>query len=282
MHFIEHAACVTLVFSCSLLLQFIMRRQLEYLSKTQFVSCLSSEQVSLLFDRIKDNLKDHYKTFDAGEHLFRENDDSGAGLFLIKEGEVKVGALLQEFRYLATHNSFKVYSSAPDGTQQNSTLYRATESLGAFDIIDRSNRRVSALAVTKTRVTVLSHHMFAQFCAEHPAVLSHYITDVIARFWRLASFTLYTFLELRDHHLKPLDVIRVAGCIMHSLHSAALTRKVFKCASVVDMDLNDHADGGSPVRWSFFFIFRFSSSFFLKILCSRHRLPPNLPRPAPT
>ena len=259
-----------------------MRRQLEYLSKTQFVSCLSSEQVSLLFDRIKDNLKDHYKTFDAGEHLFRENDDSGAGLFLIKEGEVKVGALLQEFRYLATHNSFKVYSSAPDGTQQNSTLYRATESLGAFDIIDRSNRRVSALAVTKTRVTVLSHHMFAQFCAEHPAVLSHYITDVIARFWRLASFTLYTFLELRDHHLKPLDVIRVAGCIMQSLHSAALTRKVFKCASVVDMDLNDHADGGSPVRWSFFFKFRFASSFFLKILCSRHRLPPNLPRPAPT
>lgn len=239
---------MTLDFSCSLLLQFIIRKQLEYLSKTQFVSCLSSEQVSLLFDRIKDSLKDHYKTFDAGEHLFRENDDSGAGLFLIKEGEVQVGSFLQDQRYPAAHYSFQVYSSAPDGTQPISTIYRATESLGAFDIIDRSNRCVSALALTKTRVTVLSHHMFSQFCAEHPVVLSHYITDVIARFWRLASFTLYTFLELRDHHLKPVDVIRVAGCIMDSLHSAALTRKVFKCASVVDMDFHAHSDGGSPVR----------------------------------
>jgi CRP-like cAMP-binding protein len=67
-----------------------MQKQLHYLNKTQFVSCLKSHQVSLFFDKIKDNVKDHYKTFEAGEHLFRENDDSSEGLFLIKEGEVKV------------------------------------------------------------------------------------------------------------------------------------------------------------------------------------------------
>ena len=67
-----------------------MRKQLEYLSKTQFVSCLSGRQLSLFFEKIKDSVKDHYKTYEAGEHLFRENDDSGSGLFLIKEGEVKV------------------------------------------------------------------------------------------------------------------------------------------------------------------------------------------------
>jgi hypothetical protein len=67
-----------------------MQKQLLYLNKTQFVSCLSTHQVSLLFDKIKDNVKDYYKTFEAGEHLFRENDDSSSGLFLIKEGDVKV------------------------------------------------------------------------------------------------------------------------------------------------------------------------------------------------
>ncbi len=77
-------------YSCTLILSFIMRKQLEYLGKTQFVSCLSSGQISLLFEKIKDNIKDHYKTYEAGDHLFRENDSSAPGLFLIKEGQVKV------------------------------------------------------------------------------------------------------------------------------------------------------------------------------------------------
>jgi hypothetical protein len=127
------------------------------------------------------------------------------------------------------------------------THYRATESLGAFDIIDKKNRCVSALAVTKTRVTVLSHRMFAQFCLEHPVVLCHYITDVIARFWRLASFTLHTFLELKEHRYKPVDVIQVADSVRECLHAAALTRKVFKCGSVVNLGLHDHTDGGHTV-----------------------------------
>jgi hypothetical protein len=144
-------------------------------------------------------------------------------------------------------SEIQVYTSGCDSNQDMSTHYRATESLGAFDIIDRSNRCVSALAVTKTRVTVLSHHMFAQFCSEHPVVLCHYITDVIARFWRLASFTLHTFLELKEHHPKPADVIQVAECVKECLHSAALTRKVFKCGSVVNMGLDEHADSAYPV-----------------------------------
>jgi hypothetical protein len=145
---------------------------------------------------------------------------------------------------------FQVYSRGGDGTHEVCTHYRATESLGAFDIIDNANRCVSALAVTKTRATVLSHDMFAQFCADHPVVLSHYITDVIARFWRLASFTLYSFLELKDQRPKELDVIQVTGCITERLHHAALTRKVFKCASVVDMEVHDNADA-SPLVLQF-------------------------------
>jgi hypothetical protein len=144
--------------------------------------------------------------------------------------------------------SYQVYTTDSDGNQEMCTNYRATESLGAFDIIDKSRRCVSALAVTKTRVTVLSHHMFTQFCSEHPVVLCHYITDVIARFWRLASFTLHTFLELKEHHPKPLDIIQVASCVQDSLHAAALTRKVFKCGSVVNMGLDEHADSSHTVH----------------------------------
>jgi hypothetical protein len=89
MHALDIIVC-EICFRCALILQVVMRKQLEYLSKTQFVSCLSGRQLSLFFEKIKDSVKDHYKTYEAGEHLFRENDDSGSGLFLIKEGEVKV------------------------------------------------------------------------------------------------------------------------------------------------------------------------------------------------
>ena len=81
--------------------------------------------------------------------------------------------------------------------------------------------------------------MFTQFCSEHPIVLSNYITHVIARFWRLASFTLYTFLELKEQHPKPLDVVLVADCTRDCLHTAASTRKVFKCGSVVNLGLDE-------------------------------------------
>jgi hypothetical protein len=139
-----------------------------------------------------------------------------------------------------------VYSVVPDG-QEICTHYRATESLGAFDIIDRRNRSVSALALKRTRVTVLSHSMFVEFCSEHPVVLCHYITNVIARFWRLASFTLYTFLELKDPCAKPLDVVPVEDCIRDRLCSAASTRRVFKCGSVVNLGTDEQGDCGSPV-----------------------------------
>mgnify|MGYP000386092730 CR=1 FL=1 len=118
--------------------------------------------ITLGIDKIKDNVRDHYKTFEAGEYLFRENDDSSAGLFLIKEGHVKVSPAFTLCRACSRGtNERQVYTSGCDSNQDMSTHYRATESLGAFDIIDRSNRCVSALAVTKTRVTVLSHRMFA-------------------------------------------------------------------------------------------------------------------------
>ncbi len=224
-----------------------MRKQLHYLSKTQFVSCLSNEQVSLLFDKIKDNAKDYYKTYEAGEYLFRENESSSAGLFLIKEGEVKVHQLARLTFVVQLTDRTQVYSRDINGGQEVCTHYRATESLGAFDIIDKRGRCVSALAVTKTRVTVLSHHMFAQFCAEHPIVLCHYITDVVARFWRLASFTLNTFLEFKDHCPGQLDVVEVAACIKERLHVAALTRRVFKCGSVVAFGLDANPDCDSPV-----------------------------------
>jgi CRP-like cAMP-binding protein len=218
-----------------------MQKQLLYLSKTQFVSCLSNHQVSLLFEKIKDNVKNYYKTYEAGEHLFRENDESSTGLFLIKEGDVKVSFDINSSpKPLIISN--QVYTTDSDGNHDMCTHYRATESLGAFDIIDKSRRCVSALAITKTRVTVLSYQMFSEFCSEHPVVLCHYITDVIARFWRLASFTLHTFLELKEHHPKPADVIQVADSVKESLHAAALTRKVFKCGSVVNMGLDEHAE----------------------------------------
>jgi CRP-like cAMP-binding protein len=224
-----------------------MKKQLNYLSKTQFVSCLSNEQVSLLFDKIKDNVKDYYKTYEAGEYLFRENESSSAGLFLIKEGDVKVLQFENITFVTQLMDSTQVFSTDANGDQEISTHYRANESLGAFDIIDKRGRCVSALAVTKTRVTVLSHHMFTVFCAEHPIVLCHYITDVIARFWRLASFTLNTFLEIRDQSPRQLDVIEVACCIKERLYDAALTRKVFKCGSVVDIGLDANSDYDSSV-----------------------------------
>jgi len=85
-------------------MQFIMQKQLSYLNKTQFVSCLSIHQVARLFEKIKDSVKDHYKTYEAGEHLFRAKDDSSAGLFLIKEGDVKV-------RECSSTHAYFVYDS---------------------------------------------------------------------------------------------------------------------------------------------------------------------------
>ena len=97
-------------FRCAVLIQFIMQKQLIYLNKTQFVSCLSNHQVSLLFDKIKDNVKDYYKTFEAGEYLFRENDDSSTGLFLIKEGDVKVRSGIILFAVLVVRVSDEMKS----------------------------------------------------------------------------------------------------------------------------------------------------------------------------
>jgi lysophospholipid hydrolase len=121
----------------------------------------------------------------ANTVLFRQGDPSDSGIYIVVEGSL--GIYLQD----------EGPSGAPEGPPLLTNLLHEGESVGDVDVVDAARRAVSAIAQAGgARLVVVSRPLFLSFVARHPRSLHTYLTQALARLWRVAHFVLADFLGL--------------------------------------------------------------------------------------
>ena len=118
--------------------------------------------------------------------LFRQGDASESGIYIVVAGAL--GLYRQD--------------EAPDGSAEGppllTNILHEGESVGDVDVMDAATRSVSAIAQAPEgcRLVVVSRQLFLTFVAAHPRSLHTYLTQAIARLWRVAHFVLADYLGL--------------------------------------------------------------------------------------
>ena len=118
--------------------------------------------------------------------LFRQGDASESGIYIVVAGAL--GLYRQD--------------EAPDGSAEGppllTNILHEGESVGDVDVMDAATRSVSAIAQAPEgcRLVVVSRQLFLTFVAAHPRSLRTYLTQAIARLWRVAHFVLADYLGL--------------------------------------------------------------------------------------
>jgi lysophospholipid hydrolase len=121
----------------------------------------------------------------ANTVLFRQGDPSESGIYIVVEGAL--GIYLQE----------EGAGGVPEGPPLLTNVLHEGESVGDVDVVDAARRAVSAIAQAGgVRLVVVSRALFLQFVARHPRSLHTYLTQALARLWRVAHFVLADFLGL--------------------------------------------------------------------------------------
>jgi len=115
------------------------------------------------------------------EVLFRAGDSGEPGMFIVVDGEL--GVYLPE-------------GEVGEKPVHTNTLYEG-ESVGDLDVLDGARRSVTCVALDRGAVLLqVSQRVFLNFVASHPRALLLYLSQALARLWRVAHFVLADFLRL--------------------------------------------------------------------------------------
>ncbi|RME82631.1 MAG: Crp/Fnr family transcriptional regulator [Zetaproteobacteria bacterium] len=126
---------------------------------------------SLLFaplaeaERAKICARMHEKAYPAGAMIFAEG-DAGDALYLVLEGEVKIGA------------------TTPDGHEIVYAVLGPGAFFGELALIDGHPRSAYAAAITKTRLAVLARERFEALLDDSPAMARALLAELAARLRR--------------------------------------------------------------------------------------------------
>ena len=118
--------------------------------------------------------------------LFRQGDASESGIYIIVAGA------------LGLYRQDEAPDGGADGPPLLTNVLHEGESVGDVDVMDAAARSVSAIAQAPQgcRLVVVSRALFLSFVAAHPRSLHTYLTQAIARLWRVAHFVLADYLAL--------------------------------------------------------------------------------------
>jgi len=117
--------------------------------------------------------------------LFRQGDESTSGIYIVVAGS------------LGIYRQDEGADGAGEGPPRLTNILHEGESVGDVDVMDAARRSVSAIAQAEgCRLVVVSRALFLSFVAAHPRSLHTYLTQAIARLWRVAHFVLAEYLGL--------------------------------------------------------------------------------------
>jgi lysophospholipid hydrolase len=118
--------------------------------------------------------------------LFRQGDASESGIYIVVAGA------------LGLYRQDEAADGSAEGPPLLTNILHEGESVGDVDVMDAATRSVSAIAQAPEgcRLVVVSRQLFLTFVAAHPRSLHTYLTQAIARLWRVAHFVLADYLGL--------------------------------------------------------------------------------------
>jgi lysophospholipid hydrolase len=119
-------------------------------------------------------------------------------------------------------------------------ILREGESVGDIDVLDNAPRGVSVVAGAEgARLVRIGQKELFAFIAKHPRTLETYVTQAVARLWRVAHFVLVDFLGLP----KPAagDAVRLEGGAVSLKKNASLAAPEGRNAHTASASARDAA-----------------------------------------
>ena len=185
----------------------------NFFASTKFFACLELEESQELFAASEE--------FDVPPNtvVFRQGDDSSSGIYIVVQGTL--GVYLQENQtddededeLIEDKDAGEVSdkkkkkhkkkgtsvrkSKAPLGPPFLTNILREGESVGDIDVLDNAPRGVSCITREDgARLVRVTQATLMEFIRAHPHTLETYVTQAVARLWRVAHFVLVDFLGL--------------------------------------------------------------------------------------
>eukprot|EP00164_Ancoracysta_twista_P002163 GFYU01002855.1.p1 GENE.GFYU01002855.1~~GFYU01002855.1.p1 ORF type:complete len:1004 (+),score=206.65 GFYU01002855.1:122-3133(+) len=155
----------------------------DFFAQTRMMNCLAEPETKVLFEALE------FIDLQPGDVLFEGDDEcSVPALYVVVSGTMGI---------------FKCKSDMAED-EERQPLYRvkSRETVGDFDIFDVEGlpRRIDCRAIAPTIVAKLKRDTVLDFLAEHPHVLLVYTRQVLGRMWRVFTYTLWDFLEIKPVH----------------------------------------------------------------------------------
>ena len=168
----------------------------NFFASTKFFACLELEESRELFQSAAESIE-----LLPGQVVFRQGDDSSSGIYIVERGSL--GVYLQEEK---EHSNGNLSTSNTSGNNPSvsplsppflTNILREGESVGDVDVLDNAPRGVSVVAGDQgAKLVRIGQKELFQFIDKHPRTLETYVTQAVARLWRVAHFVLVDFLGL--------------------------------------------------------------------------------------